>query len=286
MPVEQRQALAKKLKQFDSLSQDAQASLRLLDSQLSELEPALRARYLDTLRRYHLWRLRLSEEQRRKLDAASPDKRLELVKQLRSQVPPIASPNESINQIQVGLSATSLKETTFLLRTWGQLDKAERKQVEAAKDLGSRLKLMESLAARHGIQKFAGSDDTQFAIDLDRLEKAFAKRIEANSKASASKRKTDPRKLLEGLALKKSDLRFLRNHEPGRIDQSRLERFEKQIPDWIRETMDSLPPDAARRRLRVLYRLVYPTEEIAEPPSNSEPNASKAPESDTAKRAF
>ena len=35
-------------------------------------------------------------------------------------------------------------------------------------------------------------------------------------------------------------------------------RFEAALPPWYRGEFDHLPPEEARRRLTILYRLVYP----------------------------
>ncbi len=47
-------------------------------------------------------------------------------------------------------------------------------------------------------------------------------------------------------------------HPPETVDPENLLRFETALPSWFRPSFDPLPPDEARRRLTILYRLVYP----------------------------
>ncbi|MBX6316719.1 MAG: hypothetical protein IRY99_27960, partial [Isosphaeraceae bacterium] len=75
-----------------------------------------------------------------------------------------------------------------------------------------------------------------------------------------------------------TEYRFLRDHEPAPVSPANLARFVAALPSWIREGLDPLPPDAARRRLQVLYRLVFPPgEEIPAPaPTAAAPSAPEA----------
>ena len=42
------------------------------------------------------------------------------------------------------------------------------------------------------------------------------------------------------------------------MDAGELARFAAALPSWIRQSLDALPPDAARERLRLIYRSLWP----------------------------
>jgi hypothetical protein len=92
-----------------------------------------------------------------------------------------------------------------------------------------------------------------------------------------------PKRRLEWIN-KLDEVQVLHDLEAQTVDSSNLERFESSLPSWARESLDPLPPDAARRRLKVLYRLVFsPPEEIPSgkpashpPPANARPVAPAA----------
>ncbi len=58
--------------------------------------------------------------------------------------------------------------------------------------------------------------------------------------------------------MKKLEPEAMRAHDNARIDPANLARFEQALPPWAWESIDFMPPDAAKRRLKVLYRLVFP----------------------------
>ncbi len=55
---------------------------------------------------------------------------------------------------------------------------------------------------------------------------------------------------------------FYVENPPSKVSPENLLRFERSLPAWIRGGFDTLPPDEARRRLAILYRLIYPSGEI------------------------
>src|SRR5207249_10847844 len=86
------------------------------------------------------------------------------------------------------------------------------------------------------------------------------------------RRQLEPLPALKGpLSLKKIQARgglirrleaiYFRTHEPEPVDPQRLGWFEEALPSWLDELIDPLPPEAARRRLTILYRLVFPPPE-------------------------
>jgi hypothetical protein len=69
-----------------------------------------------------------------------------------------------------------------------------------------------------------------------------------NLKAQAS------RELLE----RGVEARYLSTINPQPVAPVNLERFQRAIPDWLRAALLPLPPPAARERLTLLYRLIFP----------------------------
>ena len=66
-----------------------------------------------------------------------------------------------------------------------------------------------------------------------------------------------------------NERRYLLQHLSSQVDRAHLDQFVKALPPWMLISMDSLPPDAAVLRIRVLYRMLFPegTEmTVAEPP--------------------
>ena len=47
-------------------------------------------------------------------------------------------------------------------------------------------------------------------------------------------------------------------HPPAKVSPDNLLQFDRALPVWLRNGFDTLPPEEARRRLTILYRLVYP----------------------------
>ncbi len=74
--------------------------------------------------------------------------------------------------------------------------------------------------------------------------------------------------------LKRLELNLLRKAEEPRVEPYRLAEFEKHMPPWVRESLDPFPPDSAERRLRILYRMVFPPgEELPAPAPPKKPAA-------------
>src|SRR5262249_6877793 len=87
----------------------------------------------------------------------------------------------------------------------------------------------------------------------------------AKLKEEAAKPKTSSEAVLE--KLKRNRLRreaiqlYFQDHPPRPVDPTNLIRFRAAMPPWIQAAFDSFPPDEVRRRLSLIYRLVYPTSE-------------------------
>jgi hypothetical protein len=92
-----------------------------------------------------------------------------------------------------------------------------------------------------------------------RAERIRAERAKAAAKA-------------EQAARRGAELRFLRQQDPEPVSPENLERFERQMPPWMRDALDGMPPESTVWRLIVLYRWVFPApHEIGPKPAVVEP---------------
>jgi hypothetical protein len=260
MPREQREALVEKLHEFESLGAADQAGIRALDEKLAKLPPADRARYYSVMRRYFLWLEGLSEAQRKALSEAPPDQRMKLAAKLRAEErasaprrasPPVLrfaqfgpmTPLELAKEVKVWEKAS-----TDQRRALEKLTAQER--VKRVRDLQRELHVQppnpitqaqeDSLLA----QMDAELNDAQWAPAL--LKAGLKKKENAKEAKEARKRH-----------IVAVNYYFLKN-PPQAVKAERLLQFETSLPSWIRSSFDYLPPDEARRRLTILYRLVYP----------------------------
>jgi hypothetical protein len=271
MPLERRQKLSKNLEAFDILSRDEQSAIRALDRRVAGAPPTDRERYLSVLHRYHLWVESLPEEQRAALRAAKPEDRMELASKIRAKQRKDAANRPEDIWIQVSdLNTVPLIPAAWQLKVWFAMDKEARQNVMRAHDEPAREELLKGYMKEHRLGRELMHISEEFRAEWEAIVKQFNVQI-------PEPKKTDAKKAVakKGLAvpgglqlyrvqgkadqLRRSfEARFLMNHEPAPVLSANLHRFEEAMPHWIRETLDPLPPDAARRRLHILYRLVFP----------------------------
>jgi hypothetical protein len=120
--VEHYSRLRRDLRDFYALPADRQAALRTLDRELHALEPAVQRRLYGVMDRYAVWRERLGDEQRQRLDLAPPAERLQLIRELRDQQFLDRQPQAVRDRLK-GLTAEQLREAI------GQLRKEEHRNV-------------------------------------------------------------------------------------------------------------------------------------------------------------
>jgi hypothetical protein len=70
-------------------------------------------------------------------------------------------------------------------------------------------------------------------------------------------KKADPAKQEKARRRIATSYHFLEK-PPAAVNPVHLMRFEAALPPWYRGQFDHLPPEEARRRLTILYRLIYP----------------------------
>jgi hypothetical protein len=275
MPRAERLALVEKFKAFDELGRAEQESIRALDARIAQLPPADRANYDSVLRRYHQWIQGLGEEERKALKATPPDRRMRLVTQLRDAERTTPGPDATPLFLQVmEFSATSLIESTHQIKAWFDLTPEKRAEIEKLASPNARQKRLAEL----GQQVKGGGGGRLTKSEED----ALLAKIEANPSLknwlSFPLKKADPTKH-EKVRRRMAVNYYYLEHPPDAVQPGRLLRFEAALPSWYRDQYDHLPPEEARRRLTVLYRLVFPTPaEMPEGPAKAgSPTATPRP---------
>jgi hypothetical protein len=276
IPLSRRQALVKNLDRFRALPSAEQHAIRELDRRIAEEDPAVRARHLTLLRRYHVWLAGLPEAQRKAIAAASPEERWNLIGEaLRAKPEAGAAPVRSDARIWTqltNLSPVLLIDQSHWIRLWLGLTAEQRKEVQK-KGLSEpeRIRLLEQFGRENGMRderpelRRAEADDLLRTIeDRPRLKKKFDQSKPAAKRAMVG-RINERRALVESAG--------------AQVSRAQLDQFVKSIPAWLLTPVDSLPPDAASLRMRVLYRMIFP--EGTEMPPVEKPTPEPAAKSET-----
>jgi hypothetical protein len=269
MPVEQRKLLAKNLERFDKLDRKERDAIEALDRELQDADPTVRARYLSVMRRYHLWLRSLPEEKRLQVESAPPDQRLDMVVKLLKSDPAAKSANTVWTQSSA-LSPKLLLQQAYWIKIWFSLTPEERKPFNNPEHANTRLTKLEELGRRKGIT-------AERAKMEDAMKETVARPLQAQTKLrnqyltrKAAAKAERGRQLLD-------ELLYVRFAHPAPVDPANLRRFANVIPSWIRESLDPLPPDAAKHRITLLYRMIYPEGEEIPPPPKVEPKEKPGP---------
>jgi hypothetical protein len=274
LPRAQRQRLAENLARFDRLGAAERRALQRLDEQLAAQPAEERRRYLELMRRYHLWVQGLGAGQRQELQAVPPEQRLEIIRRIRAAQRQAQDPRlEAIWNRSPAFHPSSLFEVAHLIKVWLALDPRERAEVDAL-EAPERVQRLARLGQQHGITRglpippelqelreqvergLPGRDGALSRKDLDDLRHVLGEAAPAPQGPLAAKKAQARNNLLRHL-----ESVYFRKHEPEPVVPPHLERFEAALPSWLDEQIDPLPPDAARRRLTLLYRLVFPPPE-------------------------
>jgi Protein of unknown function (DUF3106) len=270
MPREHRQALWDKIKEFDNLGRPERDAIRALDARIAQLPPADRANYWSLLRRYHRWIQGLSQEQRDALNAAPADQRMRLVTQFRAEDRSAADADATPLFLQVvDFTLASPFESAHMLRAWFDLKPEKRAELERMSSTTEQKKSLTALGqhSKLGPPKRpakAEEDKLLEKIDADPRLKSW---MSSAKKADAAKNDKARRRLAENY--------YFIQHPPASVDPGNLMRFESALPRWYRDQFEYLPPEEARRRLAILYRLVFPAP--SEMPESRRSPAAPAP---------
>ena len=101
--------------------------------------------------------------------------------------------------------------------------------------------------------------DPEIRTALTKAETAFKQKNETKQKPAHG-----PPPLMRRLAI---NLYYLEQPPPKPVDPQRLAQFFAAMPPWVRTHFDAYPADEARRRLTLVYRLLYPKDEFKPTPA-------------------
>jgi hypothetical protein len=258
MPREQRLYLAKKLQEFDALNPVERAAVRDLDQKLASLPEGDRENYYAVLRRYHLWLQGLSEAQRNEISSKPPALRMAAVSKIMKDQ---ASRAAATPPFQTAAAAGPLIEQANSIKVWLALSKSEKEEVSRLEEpgrqgrliqLGRQLKVVPVPRLTQWEQ-----EEVQEKLGKKGMHQAL-KRFQDQVADKPVMKEARRRRLLEHA--------YYEEHTPAKVRPENLANFAAALPPFVRATLDPLPPDEARRRLTVFYRLLYPPGKEFQPP--------------------
>ncbi len=286
MPREQRLDLARNLEAFDELPAAEKAAVRDLDAAIARLDPAVQARYRVVLRRYHVWVKGLSDERKKELaEAGSLDRKLTLVTRWHKEdrVADRRAEANLVLQVHPGdLGTIPPFEMANALRVWSKLDPAERARIEALTPIHRRFDELRKhgLKNRQTLRFFPPADEAAMLADLQadgRVAAVFPRWVEKQQKKADGKEIEAKRAGTENPLHHLAESLYFIKHPPHPVREAELIRFEREVPNWLRASLDPLPPEDARRRLTILYRQIYPFPDEIPLPPKADPAKAKAP---------
>jgi len=275
LPGEQRLKLVDTLKKFDLLfTREQQQALRDLDRRLNELEPAEQIKYFAVLRRYHNWLNRLPEKKQDELSQKPAGERLSLVKKLVAEYP--VPKMKTVRFLQItDLGDYSPFELAALFKIWQVLTPEQRRQIERVAAIPKRHEALFRSGAEQKIPREIKPPDFEEKHWIGQLEN-FARDKRPILLLNELKKKQESLRA-EILRRQAINYYFLQNR-PHAVTPERLVDFVAAFPSWLQSTFDPYPPDEARRRLTIVYRLVFPfPAEMKASPRPSIPSAGPNP---------
>lgn len=274
IPLEQRRVFWKKLQAFDRLPRPDRRAIENLDHQIQEMPPEERNRYLATLHRYAVWLRSQPAERQAELAGLEIDDRLARLRLYWAEGQPGRDQESMATFFQsAALSPLGLIDSAFLLRIWFAITPEERRQVQAIKTLDARIQRLKSRA-----------DELRIDRDYGPLRDRF-EAIKSQAPPNAAIPRLRFGKALEAqgmdLALfRRLEAWYFVNHAPRAVPPNERARFDAVLPDWFRDTTVALPADVARRRLDLLYELVFGAEGMpADLKPDPRPKPTSAPSS-------
>lgn len=261
LPVEQRKKLVDNLLRFDAvLTSEEQRAARELDRKIHELPVGQQSEYLAALRRYHNWLARLPDDQRDAILRVSPGERMAAIKKVAS-LPRYTIPRDvTPGFLQVAqIGEHSPFELAAIYKIWQALTPAQRKEVEKPVNNAGRLQVLFRLGAAKDLPRAIvpeGYDEEQAVAELG----SYLKKGHSALVGEVQKKQNEAR-LAEVARRQAINLHYLSEAPKGaikRVAPERLAQFVATFPWWLQSAFESYPPDEARRRLTIIYRLVFP----------------------------
>lgn len=261
LPVEERKKLVDNLLRFDAvLTLDQKRAVEELDRKIHELPDAQQSEYLATLRRYHNWLARLPEDRREEIMRASPTEKMAAVRKLASlpryHVPQDLTP--SIVQL-ADIGEHTPFELAAIYRIWQALTPAQRKEVDKPVNNSGRLQVLLRIGQAKKMPREIvpeGYDEERVLADLA----TFLKKGSGVLAVEPLKKQSEPRfaEVTRRQAINLYYLSAARKGSIKHVEPERLDQFAATFPWWVQSAFESYSPDEARRRLTIVYRLVFP----------------------------
>jgi hypothetical protein len=277
LPAAERIKLLDAIKKFDLLyTREQQQALRDLDRRINELEPSKQTEYVDVLRRYHDWLVRLPEKEQDTLRDTAPEERFSLVRKLVVQHPVPTMMTARFLQT-ADLGDYSPFELAAMFKIWELLKPERRAAIDRVTALPKRHEALLRLGEQYDIPREIKPPDFDERHWTSKFE-SFATAKRPNLLLSELKKKQE---LVHAAIRRRQAINyyFIQNR-PRSVTPGRLTDFLAAFPPWLRSTFDSYPPDEAQRRLTIVYRLVFPFPaemKSSAPPATSPPGARSAP---------
>jgi hypothetical protein len=273
MSSQRRATLAANLERFDRLfTPEQQRAIRELDAELWRLPEVERSRYFAVLRRYAHWVRTLPEHLREELSGLPPSERMKRVREIaETHPPPNGRTSDWIQLAEIG--GIPPFELAALYRIWQVLTPAERREVDALPAGSLRQERLLKIGRQRGLpgeirppdyneaEWIAKAESRLTAIrGIDPELRRLLTKIDARLENLIAKRKQERGEVGAPIFAKRlaANLYYLDNPVEHRVTGDRLAGFLQSMPSWLRPIYDSLPADEARRRLTIVYRLVYP----------------------------
>ncbi len=283
MPRERRLALAENLERFDKLDRAEQAAIRKLDAEIARKDPVEQARYRALLRRYHLWVIGLTDDQKRELrEAPTSEARFATARKFRAKDAQTSLSVPRLGGIRTGdFGLLGPFEAAHLLKVWNKLLPARKAEIEKQHERGRLFTAIRAEAKSVGVRRepFPAEDEAVLIpriegdADLKQIFGPFAKGSDAppRKNEAAQKKAETAKKWLEHPF---AEFLYFEEHRPPAVSQKDLERFSAACPAWLHSMTDPLSPEDARQYLTILYRRLYP--HPGEMPTDQKPPQSPA----------
>lgn len=269
MPIELRRTLAGNFAQFQLLGAAEQAAIRALDDRLNAESDDVREAYIAALHRYHLWLKTLPDARREELINAPPENRLALVTKFRAEQNANLNGRDASIFPVVEAGIVSPSEVAAQAKAWLALDPKEKEEVLKLQPL-ARAKRLTELAKAHDLKPPVKPPLPDPETVMDRIARGRWNNMIRRAEETGKERRPDLKKDFRLEESKRFRMRIAEQlyyveHPVQKVRADQLFAFEKALPPWLRTMFDALPPDEARQRLTVLYRLVFPFPEEYRP---------------------
>jgi hypothetical protein len=275
MPREARARLVENLQKFDLvLTSEKQKELRDLDGRIFALPPEKRTEFLAAMRRYHNWLGKLPQNRRDEVLSVAPADRMTAIRKLAAQQHPVPRADTPRFLRINDPGEFSPLELAAIFKIWHALSPVERQQLEHVPLGPTRYAALFKLGDAREIPREIKPDDFDPARWITRIEKAKTP-LPAKQSIEQLPKKQQQRwaQIVRRQAI---NLYFVEN-APAPVRSERLAQFAATFPAWVEATFQSYAPDEARRRLTIVYRLVFPpgTEIKPVPPPSAAASAGK-----------